>query len=269
MSAVVQTPATITDVHRFNERYVRLSFAFPALARSARPGQFVTVALDRPGFPLLRRPFSLYRVRNETVELFIKIVGQGTDMLAETRIGDTLNVLGPLGQGIFNIDHRRPHIVLVGGGIGMAPFLFLAESLGQQLGLHLELLFGGRTVRDLVGHEPFEKLGVPCFTATEDGSEGHHGLATELLAARLEQYPPDACQVLACGPLPMLRAVAALCAARDVPAQVSLESLMACGMGACLGCVVPVRDAAGFAYERVCHEGPVFDAGRIAWEAMR
>lgn len=269
MTAVIQTPAEIGSVHHFNDRYFRLAFSSPSLARLAKPGQFVTVSLDRPGFPLLRRPFSIYRVRGNEVELFIKVVGRGTEMLAAAQPGEMISVLGPLGQGVFCIDGQRPHTLLVGGGIGMAPFLFLAESLGKMPGIHFELLFGGRTARDLVGHDPFDKLGIPCFTATEDGSEGHRGPATDLLRNRLGEYSPDECQVLACGPLPMLKAIAAICATAGVPAQVSLESLMACGMGACLGCVVPIRDAAGsIVYERVCHEGPVFDASRLAWEEM-
>ncbi len=272
MSATRQETVPVTANERLNERFCRLRLAFPELAAHARPGQFVTVAAPGVDAPLLRRPFSIHRVRPDgSVELLIKIVGRGTRHLAELAPGHALNVLGPLGNGVFAPSPERPELLLVAGGIGIAPFLFLAETLRGDPRWRPQLLFGGGSRLDLAAHDEFAALGVPARLTTEDGSLGRKGLVTDELRAALDERDPGACQTLACGPTPMLRAVAELCAARGVPCRVSLENLMACGVGSCRGCVVPVkRDATGHAapYARVCREGPVCDATDIAWERL-
>ncbi len=239
--------------------YYRLRLR-PAEPFSAVPGQFAMVRVGDGLEPLLRRPFSLHRVdRSGEFELMFRVVGGGTRRLARARVGDRLDVLAPLGRG-FDLADERP--VLVGGGVGVAPLLFLAEALLDR-GLRPTLLLGGRTDRDLLCHDDFRCLAVPYRLATEDGSLGEAGRVTRLLQPELTRGG-EAPAVYACGPAPMLAAVAALCRGRAARCQVSLEASMACGIGACLGCVAP-RPGGG--YLRVCKEGPVFDAGQVAWDA--
>lgn len=225
----------------------------------AAPGQFAMVKVSDGIDPLLRRPFSIHRHEATSpgdFEILFRAVGAGTKLLARTHVGDRLDVLAPLGQG-FRLDAKRP--VLVGGGIGVAPLLFLAEEFLRR-GVRPKLLVGGRRDRDILCHEDFGCLAIPYSIATEDGSLGETGLVTRLLEEAL--VDPAGAQVYACGPTPMLAAVARACSLRRVPCQVSMEAHMACGVGACLGCVVP--GAAG-GYLRVCKEGPVFDSTSLQW----
>jgi dihydroorotate dehydrogenase electron transfer subunit len=216
------------------------------------PGQFyMLAAAERWGGgaderPFLPRAFSVLRRHEDgTLDFMLEAVGPGTERLAELRPGDGLWVLGPLGQGFAPPrDGRRP--VLVGGGVGTAPLAIWSDALPDPVVL---LGFRGRRHAEGAALIPGSRV------ATDDGSVGHHGLVTDLLMAELD----DACEVYACGPPPMLEAVRALCAERDVPAQLALESGMACGFGACFGCVVPTKDG----YVRLCVDGPVLDAADL------
>lgn len=231
----------------------------PARPFRATPGQFVMVKVTDGIDPLLRRPFSIHRMPSGEpgdFEILFRSVGSGTRLLARTHVGDRLDVLAPLGRG-FRLDAGNP--ILVGGGIGIAPLLFLAETLLDR-GQRPKLLVGGRRDRDILCHEDFGCLAIPFAVTTEDGSQGEPGLVTKLLERELAAAADAA--VYACGPLPMLNAVAKACLARGVPCQVSMEAHMACGVGACLGCVVPGSRAD---YLRVCKEGPVFDAAELRW----
>jgi dihydroorotate dehydrogenase electron transfer subunit len=228
--------------------YVVLSVADPD-APAPDPGQFfMLAAVERWGGgvderPFLPRAFSVARRHGDgTLDFLLEDVGPGTERLAELGAGDDVWLLGPLGRG-FEPPRpgRRP--VLVGGGVGMAPLAILQDALGPST---LTLL----GFRDAAHAEGAALLRKPRV-ATDDGSVGHHGLVTELLASELANA-----EVYACGPPPMLEAVRALCAEHDVPAQLALESGMACGFGACFGCVVPTRDG----YVRLCVDGPVLDA---------
>jgi dihydroorotate dehydrogenase electron transfer subunit len=209
--------------------------------------------------PLLRRPFSIHRMTGQDpgdFEILFRAVGAGTKLLSQTHVGDHVDVIAPLGRG-FRLESERP--ILVGGGVGVAPLLFLAETFLQQ-GVRPKLLVGGRRDRDILCHEDFGCLAIPCAVATEDGSLGEPGLVTRLLDKELTTM--RGVTVYACGPIPMLASVARACQERGVPCQVSLEAHMACGVGACLGCVIPGSSAANL---RVCKEGPVFDACDVRW----
>ncbi len=235
----------------------------PARPLRAEPGQFVMLRVGEGIDPLLRRPFSIHRTDpGETgeFEILFRVVGRGTRLLSRLRAGDRVDALGPLGQG-FRTDAEHP--VLVGGGVGVAPLLFLTERLLEQ-GRRPLLLLGARTDRDLLCHQDFTCLAVPCRVATEDGSAGEPGLVTGLLDRALDEAAPGTA-VYACGPPAMLAAVAGRCRRAGVPCQVSLEAHMACGVGACLGCVVPGTDEP---YLRVCREGPVVDANRVDWARL-
>lgn len=231
---------------------------------SASPGQFVMIRVGSGIDPLLRRPFSIHRVMGSgqrEFELLFRVVGLGTRQLSRVNVGERLDVLTPLGKG-FSLDCEKP--LLVGGGIGVAPLMFLAESFLAK-GVTPKLLLGGRSDRDLLCHDEFSCLSVPYEIATEDGSKGVEGFVTKLLIKELKKAGEGAC-VYTCGPTPMLQAVADICMKREVLCQVSLEAYMACGIGACLGCVVPGVSAP---YLRVCIEGPVFDARDVNWTAMK
>jgi NAD(P)H-flavin reductase len=218
------------------------------------PGQFYMLAAEKrwggeDGRPYLPRAFSFARARTAPgggaeLDFLLEEIGPGTRRLAEVRPGEGLHLLGPLGQGF------RPgagRALLVGGGIGVAPLICLSDALGSDA----HLLLGFRTSAYAEAANLFN--GEPTL-ATDDGSVGRAGLVTDLLREELDQHGPTT--VFACGPPPMLEAIRSLCVEREVPAQLALESGMACGFGACMGCVVPTKDG----YVRVCLDGPVLDA---------
>jgi NAD(P)H-flavin reductase len=219
------------------------------------PGQFyMLTAAERWGGgederPFLPRAFSVLRRHDDgTLDFLLEDVGPGTARLCELRPGDGLWILGPLGRGFAPPrDGRRP--LLAGGGVGIAPLAILSDTLDSAA----VVLLGFRDTPHAEGAE----LVAGARVATDDGSAGHHGLVTDLLRAELGSDP--AAEVYACGPPPMLEAVRALCEELDVPAQLAMESGMACGFGACFGCVVPTRGG----YVRLCVDGPVLDAAEL------
>lgn len=252
---VIQREALGSDYFR-----LRLRAAKPF---SASPGQFVMIRVDAGIDPLLRRPFSIHRVlgsEQREFELLFRVVGHGTRQLSRVNVGDCLDALVPLGNG-FKLEGEKP--LLIGGGIGVAPLMFLAEALLAR-GVVPKLLLGGRSDRDILCHDEFSCLSIPCEFATEDGSIGEEGFVTKLLIKELKKAGHGA-SVYACGPTAMLGAVADICINRNIPCQVSLEAHMACGIGACLGCVAP---GASTPYLRVCMDGPVFDAREVGWAAL-
>jgi dihydroorotate dehydrogenase electron transfer subunit len=224
------------------------------------PGQFYMLAsAERWGDgederPFLPRAFSFLDAGEGTLSFMLEDVGPGTARLCELRAGDELWLLGPLGIG-FTAPPDRRRALLAGGGVGLPPLAAWARELAAQ-GLAAEALLGFRDADHAAGARLL--TAAPVSVATDDGSVGHHGLVTDLLAAALDEDPQAT--VYACGPPAMLEAVRRLCATRAVPAQLALEAGMACGFGACYGCVVPVRDGG---YVRLCVDGPVVDADRI------
>lgn len=227
------------------------------------PGQFAMLAaVERWGGgdgerPYLPRAFSLARIAGGESQFLLEDVGPGTKRLCELRAGERLWALGPLGNG-FTLGGRdlgQRRALLVGGGVGIAPLAILQDTLAQEAGGRDALVLLG--FRDRTRAEGASLL-KGARVATDDGSVGHHGLVTELLAAEVERHPHAV--VYACGPAAMLEGVRALCARSAIPAQLALEAGMACGYGACFGCAVPRR---GGGYLRVCVDGPVIDAAEI------
>ncbi|MGH9337294.1 MAG: FAD-binding oxidoreductase, partial [Vicinamibacteria bacterium] len=216
---------------------------------------------------LLRRPYSFCDsgADGSQFSLLVKVAGKGTLALAELPIGAAVDCLGPLGSAFrFPSAARKP--VIVAGGVGIAPFVGFCRALMHR-GTTATVLLGGRSARDLYLRSEFEAFGMEVRTSTEDGSHGHRGLVTALLAEVLESREPS--ELYSCGPTPMLLKVAAMGRERNVPHQVSLERRMGCGMGCCLGCVVYTRTSSsetGGEYLRSCTEGPVFDAEAVCWE---
>ena len=224
----------------------------PELALTALPGQFAQIYL--PGHTL-RRPISICGIDREqgTLRFVFQIRGQGTAELAAFRPGDALELLAPLGNG-FPIDPAK-RTLLVGGGIGVPPLLGCAAELGE----NAVAVLGFRSKSAVILEENFQAAGAKTLIATDDGSYGFHGLVTQL--AEQENFN----LVFACGPLPMLKAVRALAEQKNAPCFLSLEERMACGIGACLGCAVPLLDETGKEYfGHICKDGPVFDSRRVA-----
>ncbi|HID49549.1 MAG TPA: dihydroorotate dehydrogenase electron transfer subunit [Chromatiales bacterium] len=265
------------------EQYL-LTLKAPAIAARARPGSFVHVTCD-PALPM-RRPLSLMRAipeRDEVVLLY-KAVGTGTRLLAQRKPGETLSLLGPIGNP-FEPRADRPRPLLIGGGVGMPPMVFLADTLRQHFREHTPLVILGSEVPFPFPLQPSEFLlpGIPegviatmplledwniaCRLASSQGYAGcFEGYVTDLARHWLEALDADhrrEVAVFACGPHPMLEAVASLARAHDLPCQVSLEEFMACGVGGCAGCVVEVQTGTGPAMKRVCVDGPVFDARQV------
>jgi len=252
---IIRTEKLTDDIFRFTVRSTEI-------AAEARAGQFVMVRAGNGMDPLLRRPFSIHQVAADgLVQVLFKVIGKGTRMIAELQAGQYLDVLGPLGRG-FAINSKAVIHYLVGGGIGIAPLLFLAKQiLKKNEPSAIKVLLGARAREEIVTlADDFASMGLEVQAVTEDGSYGKPGLVTDLMAPLQNE---SGITFYACGPYPMLRAVAGVCRTRNWRCQVSLETIMACGLGACLGCTVLQADMHG--YVHVCKDGPVFDTDEVAW----
>ncbi|KPK96682.1 MAG: hypothetical protein AMJ95_12850 [Omnitrophica WOR_2 bacterium SM23_72] len=250
------------------ENYFLCALEASKIALKASPGQFVNVRITDALEPLLRRPFSIHRIQGKTVEIIYEVLGKGTRMLSEKKEGEYLDVIGPLGQG-FNYERwtrRYEPFILVAGGMGVAPLIFLAEKLravqSSKFKVQSIVLIGAKTKNQILCEKEFKQSGFKVFVSTDDGSKGFKGKVTGLLKRQLRTMNHELRTIFACGPRPMLKEIAQICARYRIPAQVSLEEHMACGIGACLGCVVNTTDG----YKRVCKEGPVFQTDEIIWE---
>jgi dihydroorotate dehydrogenase electron transfer subunit len=263
---MIQLTATVQWNRPVGPGCYRMGLACDAAYATAMPGQFVMVRTASAYVPLLRRPFSIYgRIgpprHPDGIELLYKALGRGTEAMARLVAGDTLDLLGPLGRG-FTLDPGAHRIYLAAGGMGVAPIRFLAVQL-QAMGVAPEachLFIGGRSQDDLLCRDDFLDLGIPVTVTTDDGSAGDQCLITDPLETAIRDQAPE--RLYACGPHGMLQCVAGIAARHHVPCQVSMETLMACGMGACLGCAVADADPQA-GYRHVCIDGPVFDVQQI------
>jgi dihydroorotate dehydrogenase electron transfer subunit len=255
--------------------YYRMRILAPDYNKHAQPGQFVMFRVQRAQPPLLRRPFGIFRAGfmpadcdsmppKEFIEIIYKVVGSGTEIMQRLHYGDPVELLGPLGRG-FEYGASDEEKILVGGGIGLVPLYMLAEKLVEKS--KVRLLMGGRTRDDIITVTEFERLGVETYVSTEDGSLGEAGLVTQVLESKLREN--NKVTVFACGPMPMIEAVQKICKRSATPLQVSLEALMACGVGACLGCVVKGsgHTDAQPSYLCTCKVGPVFQSDQLDWGA--
>ena len=261
---MIQTQAAVLSALEVSADAYLLRLEAPEIALAARPGQFVMARCG--GATVLPRPFSVHRVGQNSISLLFSVVGTGTRRLADLRRGDSVGIFGPLGNG-FTVPDNARNLLLVAGGMGIAPLIFLAETAACE-GKKVTIIQGARSKSGLmpVSFTPgsYEKgIGpgaVHVVNVTEDGSEGQHGLATDFIAA----YAGEADAVYACGPLPMYRALASACEPFRLPVQVSLEIVMGCGTGVCYGCTI--RTAQGL--KQVCKDGPVFDVTAVDWDSL-
>lgn len=269
--------ATVEENVRLARDTYRLRLACPAIAERIMPGQFIMLRLAGCDDPLLGRPFALYDTvldgagRAAGIDVVYLVLGKLTSRLATIVPGQDVEIWGPLGNGFAPA--AAEHLVMVAGGIGQTPFVALArEALGQKsygrlaaMVSRVTLCYGARTRDYLAGVDDFTSTGAAIRLSTDDGSEGHHGLVTDLLRELLSDVEQRrGCRVVCCGPEPMMAAVAEMTAEFAAPCDVSLETPMACGIGICFSCVARVRDDhGGWDYRRTCVEGPVFDARKI------
>ena len=267
----VDIDAPVLANARLSREYSVLSLAAPEVGRRTQPGQFVMVKPVGVTDPLLRRPFSVFEVlRNSAgdvtgVSILNKRAGRSTSKLYELEPGDLVSCLGPLGVPFTPVDPPKEGW-MVAGGVGLAPFATLAESLAASR-TPATLFYGARTAGELFYLDFFEKLGVKLVLSTEDGGRGVKGRVTVPLEAALKGVGPAGAMVYACGPEPMLEAVAKLAARYNQPSQVSVERVMGCGLGGCYSCVIPVKHGDEHAnLVRSCISGPVFDGAELVWE---
>ena len=241
---------------------VRMRVSNLYVANTCQPGQFINIKVSDAFSPLLRRPFSIHQVEKKQgwFEILYQIIGGGTKLLTNLQVGDKLDFFGPLGNG-FVIPKKLDFAFLVAGGLGVAPLLFLSQELVKRR-VATVLLWGNRTNDSFAIAHDFEELGVETYRATEDGSLGFRGTVTEFFQKMIETYKRLDVQIFACGPNPMLANLQTIVSHENIPCQMSLETMMGCGFGVCMGCNI-LSTSASEKYKYVCKDGPVFDSGEI------
>jgi dihydroorotate dehydrogenase electron transfer subunit len=261
---MVEQTAQIVSNERDSGLYFRLVVRAPGIAPRVQPGQFVHVRVGSMKDALLRRPFSVFQVAGDTLSVLYKAVGKGTEVLSRMPSGEELSLIGPLGHGFTVPPPGGETPLLVAGGYGMAAMHLLAQRSPQK-GI---AFVGGRRRLDILCEKEFHALGWEVRVATEDGSLGEKGFVTQPLLAELRRSTAGH-KLFACGPTPMLQAVGQIAEEFHVPAELSMDEHMCCGVGVCLTCVIPVKAGDGWEYQRTCTEGPVFDARQIAWDVVK
>lgn len=289
---MLEQTVQIISNERDTDAYFRLILSAPRIAPLVQPGQFAHVRVTPLKDALLRRPFSIFQVDGETFSILYKTVGKGTEALSRMRAGEEVSVIAPLGHG-FTVPKRGGEIpLLVAGGYGMAAMYLLAQRSPQR-GI---VFVGGRKRVDILCEKEFAALGWDVRATTEDGSHGEKGLVTQPLIEELRSNRGNEAQIekplnneqkaetkqslltsaatrklkiFACGPTGLLKAVGKIADEFNVPAELSMDEHMCCGVGVCLTCVIPVRTNGGWEYQRTCTEGPVFDSRQVLWEVAK
>ena len=288
---MLEQTVQIVSNERDTDQYFRLVLRAPQIAPLIQPGQFAHVRILPLKDALLRRPFSIFQVAGDTFSILYKTVGKGTDALSRMHAGEEVSIMAPLGHG-FTVPKSGGEIpLLVAGGYGMAAMYLLAQRSPQK-GI---VFVGGRKRVDILCEKEFHALGWDIRVTTEDGSHGEKGLVTQPLLAELCRSRGNEAQtgkseiqnpksksdqslltsaptrrkvkLYACGPTPMLKAVGKIAEDFNVPAELSMDEHMCCGVGVCLTCVIPVKAGDSWEYQRTCTEGPVFDSHQVVWEA--
>jgi len=274
----------VTENRPLSGSHFLLSVESPRQAQATRPGQFAMLRILGRSDVLLRRPMSIYDLKDknsqaksgrqpgppQVLQFLYKAVGRGTRLMSGLKPGEKVGLLGPLGHGFFEEEylpraHQTNEILHVAGGIGIAALLLPAKRLAEA-GFRQRLFFGGRSKDDLVGIEDFRPLVRGMLMATENGSAGYRGFVTRPLEEYLARHSKKKFLLMVCGPGAMLRATVELAKRYGHPCLVSMENRMGCGLGVCLGCCIRVQGTGHEAYQRVCTEGPVFWAEKIVWD---
>lgn len=243
------------------EGIYKFSVKAPEIASTARAGQFLEIKVSETGEPFLRRPISIYNIDKEAgeVEFIFQVKGRGTELLADRKIGDLIDIMGPLGFGTFKVQEYK-NVAIIGGGIGTYPLYELVKELKEKANLNVYLGFRDKSL--VTCEKEFEEIGLnKLVITTDDGSYKEKGYAIDFMKKDIQEHSVD--MIFACGPLPMLKAVRAYAIENNIPCQISLEERMGCGIGACLGCAVKVISGVEPRYGHVCKEGPVFNAADV------
>ncbi len=226
------------------------------IASVAKAGQFLEIKVSDTTEPFLRRPISIFNIDGENVEFIFQVKGRGTELLSNKKVGDKIDVLGPLGKGNFTVKEYS-NVAIIGGGIGTYPLYELAKELSDKSKVNMYLGFRDKSL--VTCEKDFEALGLnKLVVTTDDGSYKEKGYAIDFMKKDIEEHKVD--KIFACGPLPMLRAVKQYAVENDIPCEVSLEERMGCGIGACLGCAIQIGTGENSRYGHVCKDGPVFNA---------
>ncbi len=262
MSAVRRSKAEVLGKDELSPGVLRRKLFSEEICEIAEPGQFVHVECGKGRDFILRRPFSIHRLLpGNAFEILFQVVGRGTAALSEVRLHEFLDVIGPLGKP-FDVPEGLSTALIVAGGIGIAPMIYLAEKLAIKK-VRTYALQGAATQRRLFCYMDLKRLSRQVITTTEDGSAGHRGRVTDVLPDVVRQVSPE--KIYACGPPDMLKRIAEFALACGIGCEVSIESQMACGVGACLSCVCRTKRG----YKLTCKDGPVFEAGELLWGDVR
>lgn len=266
--------AKILSNEKVGPDYFKMALEAPYIAKNARPGQIVMVRCSSGSDPLLRRPFGVHRVRSKNqFEMLYEVVGKGTTLLSNKQKGDFIDILGPLGNGFtMPLSAKRYPLsaILIAGGIGVAPLVFLAEKLAevksQKAKVKIIVLIGAKTKKLILCEKDFQKIGAEVHTATDDGTGVCKGPVSQLFEKILRVTGHGSrVTTYACGPQPMIQCIAEIARKNKIPCQATLEEKMSCGIGVCLGCAVKVKAKKGFTYKLACKDGPIFNTSRLIW----
>jgi len=242
------------------EKFFCLSLSAKPLLKKIYPGQFVHLRVTEGLKPFFRRPFSVFRAQ-KSLEILYEVVGAGTEALSKKKKNSTIDCLGPLGTPFSMPPKKIEQIVMVAGGVGLAPFLLLTDKLKNK-GYNLILLYGGRTRGHVPSFKEFRRNGCKVFISTDDGSVGVKGRVSKLLG---KINLKKSSFIYTCGPKPMMASIQAFAKKNKIEGQASLEEVMACGVGTCLGCSIKTKQG----YKTVCHDGPVFDLNDVIFKGGR
>lgn len=254
----------ILQVIELAPKIFRIRFENSIMACFSQPGQFINIKISDNYIPLWRRPFSIHNVNSDRgwVDILFRVVGKGTKLLSQKKKGERLNFIGPLGKSFEFSNDEIKTALIVAGGLGIAPLVLLCYVFVEK-GITPILFWGAKTASEFCCIKDFKKLDIKTHLATEDGSAGYRGLVTDLVDSKIEEFiNTQQTTLFACGPNPMLNQLSLTIKDNKLPCQVSLETLMACGLGACLGCGVKANNPE-IKYLYVCKDGPVFDLREI------
>jgi len=256
--ARIQNIFKVVSNEKLCPRFYRLSIDAKSIKNKILPGQFIHIRVKNGLEPFFRRPFSVYRAKNH-VEIFYEAIGRGTDIMADMKKGDNVDVLGPLGEPFTLPSKNIKHVVMVAGGIGIAPFLILSDVLKRKK-LKMTLLYGGRSRGHVYPMREFKANGSLVHVATDDGSIGVKGRVSKLFS-KIKSKGEETF-IYTCGPTPMMASVQKFAKQKHIQGEAACEELMACALGACLGCSIQTK--AG--YKTVCYDGPVFDLHQVIFD---
>jgi len=254
----IQNVCSVVSNKKICGRFYHMALDAKAVAAKVQSGQFIHMRIQKGLEPFFRRPFSVFRAK-KYVEILYEVVGPGTALLAERKKGDILDILGPLGNSFSMPGKNIKQVVMVAGGIGVAPFLSLADTLKNKK-IKMVLLYGGKTRGHVFDMKAFKDNGCMVHVATDDGSVGKKGRVS-VLYSKIEADAATT-RVYTCGPRPMMADVQRFAKKYSLKGEASCEEVMACGLGACLGCIIKTTSG----YKRVCYDGPVFDLQEVVFE---